>query len=97
MATEAANRFYGSNQWKACRIAYKKSVGGLCERCLKHGLYVSGEIVHHKEYINADNVTDPQVLTDFNNLELLCRKCHAEEHDRLKKRYKIDALGRVLV
>ena len=96
MATEAANRFYSSAEWKACRVAYKKSVGGLCERCLKKGLYNPGEIVHHKEYINADNLTDPQVLTDFKNLELLCRRCHAEEHDKLKRRYKIDAFGNVI-
>ena len=96
MSTDTANRFYGSAEWKACRAAYKKSVGGLCERCLKQGLYVPGEIVHHKEHINADNLTDPQILTDFNNLELLCRKCHAEVHGKQRKRYKIDAFGNVL-
>ena len=97
MAAEAANKFYSSIEWKTCRIAYKKSVGGLCERCLKKGLYNPGEIVHHRIHINAENITDPQILTDFKNLELLCRKCHAEEHDRTKKRYKIDAFGNVLV
>lgn len=97
MATEAANKFYGSAEWKACRIAYAKSVGGLCERCLKKGLYNPGEIVHHKTYINPENITDPQILTDFKNLELLCRKCHGEEHALTKKRYKIDAFGNVLI
>ena len=97
MATEAANRFYGSPEWKACRVAYKKMRGGLCERCLKQGLFVPGEIVHHKTYINANNITDPQILTDFRNLELLCRKCHAEEHERCRKRYKIDGFGHVLI
>ena len=97
MATEAANRFYKSTTWKKCREDYFRKAGGLCERCLKKGLYNPGEIVHHKTYINADNITDPQILTDFGNLELLCRKCHAEEHDKLKRRYKIDAFGNVII
>lgn len=96
MASEQANAFYSSSTWKQCRAAYKKQARGLCERCLKKGLYVPGVIVHHKTYINAANVTDPKILTDFNNLELLCRKCHGEEHDRIKKRYKFDAFGHVL-
>lgn len=97
MATQAASKFYGSAEWQAVRAAYKKSVGGLCERCLKRGLYNPGEIVHHKTYINMDNLTDPKVLTDFSNLELLCRKCHAEEHDKLKRRYQVDALGHIII
>lgn len=97
MATEAANRFYKSTTWKKCREDYFRKAGGLCERCLKRGIYNPGEIVHHKEYINANNLTDPRVLTDFDNLELLCRKCHAEEHDKMKRRYKIDAFGNVII
>ena len=97
MATEAANKFYKSPEWQRCREAYYHMVGGLCERCLKKGLYNPGEIVHHKVYINASNLLDPKILLDFNNLELLCRKCHAEEHDKVKKRYKIDAFGNVLI
>lgn len=97
MASEAANKFYSSQEWKDCRKAYKKSVGGLCERCLKKGLYNPGEIVHHKVYIDANNINDPAILTNFDNLELLCRKCHGEEHDKLKRRYKLDAFGRVLI
>ena len=94
---EYAKGFYSSNEWKACRAAYKKSVGGLCERCLKKGLIVAGEIVHHKNYINPDNVNDPEVLMNFDNLELLCRDCHAQEHLGRNKRYKLDELGRVLI
>lgn len=97
MATEAAKKFYDSTTWRECRKAYIKAARGLCERCLANGLYVPGEVVHHKTYINAENITDPQVLTDFNNLELLCRKCHEQEHGRLKRRYKIDAFGNVII
>lgn len=95
MATDAADRFYKSPAWKNCRAAYAKSKGGLCERCLKKGMYVPGEIVHHKIYINSDNINDPEVLLNWNNLELLCRGCHGLEHDSRKRRYTVDSMGRV--
>lgn len=95
MAKEYAQLFYNSKMWKDCRAAYKKSVGGLCERCLAKGLYNPGVIVHHKIYINPSNIKDPQVLTDFNNLELLCRDCHAEEHSHTQKRFVVDANGHI--
>ena len=40
--------FYNSQAWKDTRRNYKQSVGGLCERCLKKGLYNPAEVVHHK-------------------------------------------------
>ena len=109
MASEKAKSFYRSEAWKKCRAAYKRSVGGLCERCLKKGFIVPGVIVHHKTYISIDNITDPEILTSFENLELLCRPCHEEEHGTLKRnrerqlddarqqRYKIDLYGRVII
>lgn len=93
---EYAKKFYSSKQWQRCRTEYKKSVGGLCERCLKDGIIRSGEIVHHKEYINPDNITDPSILLNFDNLELLCREHHEREHRRKKGRYDVDELGRVI-
>lgn len=90
-----ARRFYSSKAWKETRKAYAKSKGGLCERCLKKGLYVPGVIVHHKIYLNPDNINDPAVSLNWNNLELVCRDCHAQEHDGLKRRYKVDELGRI--
>lgn len=92
---EFAKAFYTSQAWKECREAYRKSVGGLCERCLKSGLYTAGEIVHHKIHITPDNINDPNVTLNWDNLELVCRDCHAEIHGD-KRRYKIDAVGNVL-
>lgn len=98
MAREFARGFYNSKAWKDCRRAYASSVGGLCERCLAKGIITAGVIVHHKTYINPSNINDPAVLLSFDNLELLCRDCHAAEHSRQKdRRYTIDDFGRVLV
>lgn len=89
-----AESFYKSVAWRKCRAAYIKSVGGLCERCLKRGIYSSGVIVHHKIHLTPENIADPTISCCFDNLELLCRDCHAEEHSRLEKRYKFDEFGR---
>lgn len=105
MAKEFTKGFYNSVAWKNCRAAYRASVGGLCERCLRNGLYVPGEIVHHKKHIAPDNINDPSILLDWNNLELLCRGCHKEEHrddylrgrNAYKKRYRIDDFGNVII
>ncbi len=62
--------------------------------CLKQGLYVPGEIVHHKVPISPSNVEDPNITLSFENLMYLCRKHHAEVHEqRTKKRYVINPDG----
>ena len=95
-APEAQKAFYKSSAWKKCRAAYIAKVGGLCERCFARGYFVPGYIVHHKEYIDTDNITDPSVLLSFENLEYLCEKCHNQEHFGEKKRYMIRADGSVV-
>lgn len=94
-------RFYSSGAWKNCRASYKKSVGGLCERCLSRGIYTPGEIVHHsKQHVTPDNVDDPEVCFSFDNLMLVCRKCHAEIHEEMYghdvRRYRVDERGNVV-
>ena len=91
-----AETFYKSKEWKKCRAAYAKSVGGLCEPCFANGLIVPGVIVHHKTHITPDNISDPTVTLSWNNLELVCRDCHAKLHSDKPMRYKLDDLGRVI-
>lgn len=94
-----AVRFYSSKAWKKTRMAYAKSKRNLCEICLAKGLYKPGEIVHHKIHLSPDNINDPTVTLNWDNLQLVCRDCHADIHDydRRKRRYRIDDLGRVIV
>lgn len=91
-----AEWFYKSKEWQDCRNAFYKSRGGLCEDCLRRGLIVPGEAVHHKTFITKDNINNPAITLNPDNLELLCRDCHANRH-KGKRRYKVDALGRVTV
>lgn len=62
---------------------------------MKKGIYKRGEIVHHKNHITQDNIDDPEIALSWDNLELLCRDCHAGEHGKKKKRYTVDECGRV--
>jgi len=73
--TSKAKRFYKSKVWRDCRSSYITSVFGLCERCGE-----PGDIVHHKTYISMDNINDPRILLNHDNLELLCITCHNREH-----------------
>lgn len=92
-----AKGFYKSKAWKDCRTAYAASVGGLCEPCLKAGRYVAGEIVHHKIHVTPQNVNKPEIVLNFDNLELLCRECHSSAHGARQRRYQLDELGRVII
>ena len=94
--------FYNSKAWKDARRNYKQSVGGLCEECLKKGIITPAEIVHHKTPLTAENVSDMSVSLSWDNLQALCRPCHAKAHEemymqRTGKRYKIDDNGRVII
>ena len=92
---EFAYSFYNSKAWKRTRESYAKSQRNLCEICLSKGLLRPGEIVHHKVHLTPDNINDPTVTLSFDNLQCVCRECHAEIHDRRQRRYKIDEMGRV--
>lgn len=96
----AADSFYKTPSWIKTRNAYAASVGHLCERCLSYGRYEPGEIVHHKIHLTPDNYNDPTISLNWDNLELLCRKCHAEMHPEVykkkyKKRFFVDEFGRI--
>lgn len=91
-----ARYFYSSKAWKRTRDAYRRYRGGLCEICLASGLYVPGEIVHHKTELTPKNIDDPSVTLSYDNLQLVCRECHASIHERRQRRYKLDELGRVI-
>lgn len=95
MSKKYARAFYSSDAWEKTREAYRKSVGGLCEVCLAEGIYTPGVIVHHKTHLSPANITDPAVALSWDNLQLVCRDCHARIHAQKSRRYRVDELGRV--
>ena len=93
-----AESFYKSKQWKKCRELYAASVGGLCEICWDRGRIVPGEIVHHKVFLTPENINDPNITLNWQNLQLVCRDCHAEIHKgETARRYKIAENGEIIL
>jgi len=67
---------------------------------MSKGMVTPAEIVHHKIPLTDENINDLSISLSWDNLEALCRLCHAEAHEemyrqRTKKRYKVDRFGRV--
>ena len=94
--------FYNSQAWKDTRRSYRQSAGHLCERCLERGIITSADVVHHIVPLTKDTVNDPNLSLNWDNLQCLCRKCHAEVHKeiynkRAKRRYSIDDNGKVVM
>ena len=92
-----AEEFYKSQAWKSCRQAYMSMAAGLCEDCLKEGRYTAAEIIHHRVPITEENISDPSITLDFNNLKAVCRVCHAKAHGGRQRRYIVDEMGRVTI
>lgn len=100
MHQQFANEFYSSAAWKRCRRELAKARGGMCERCYKKGLVVVGTKehpleAHHKTPLTPENINDPAIALNLDNLELLCKSCHDEERQRAQKRWRVDEYGRV--
>lgn len=75
MAKEFAKSFYKSRAWRQCRDAFFVSKHGQCERCGG-----AGHIVHHVKEISPENINDPNVTLNWDNLQLVCQPCHNQIH-----------------
>ena len=76
MAKDFAKQVYKSRRWQKCRKAYIAERilvdGGLCEECHER----LGYIVHHKVMLTEANISDPDIVYSFENLEYVCKQCH---------------------
>lgn len=88
--SKATHKFYETPEWKTVRENYRKKVGGLCEYCLARGIYNACEAVHHKIHVTPQNMYNPQITLNEDNLVALCRECHGNEHRKDNPRYIID-------
>ncbi len=98
MAKEWAKSFYNTKAWKECRKSYmQKRIsidGGMCETCGRE----LGYIVHHKEWLTPENINDPLISLNHDNLKYDCLICHnqeekSKEEDRC---YYFDSTGDII-
>lgn len=74
-----AKRKYDS-RWNRIRKAYAKA-HPWCEECLKQGIYVPVEQVHHRKPLSEGGTHD------WENLESLCTSCHSKIHAKRGDRF----------
>lgn len=79
MAKDFSRKFYNTQAWIKTAKAYKQSKFGLCEKCGQ-----PGEEVHHIIALTPDNINDPNISLNWDNLMLLCRSCHELIEEKAK-------------
>ncbi len=67
--------FYQTKAWRRLARAFMLSKSYICERCGR-----PAEIAHHKTHITPQNLHDPAITLNAQNLEALCLTCHNWEH-----------------
>lgn len=97
MAKDFAKGFYDSRAWQKCRasfIAERTAVdGGMCEVCHSE----PGYIVHHKIWLTPDNISNPDVTLNHDNLMYVCHTCHNKiEQESEPERYTFDETGQLV-
>ena len=91
MAKPWAKKFYRSKEWQVTREYILKRDNYLCQRCGE-----PAEEIHHIIRLTPQNITDPKVTMNPDNLISLCKNCHFEEHKtekivaRIKANKKVD-------
>ena len=71
---------------------------GICADCMSRGIITPAEEVHHIQELTPNNIDDPGITLNMNNLICLCRECHQARHDHgSRPRYSVDSFGRVEV
>ena len=79
MALEYAKPFYNSKKWKDLRLMVCQTRHWTCDECGEYG-----DQVHHIIEITPDNIDDPNVTLNENNLQLLCEECHNSKRREVK-------------
>lgn len=77
MARKFAKAFYRSKEWERVRQYVLLRDKFLCRHC-----GAPAREVHHIIPLSPDNIWDPSVTLNPDNLISLCRDCHMREHER---------------
>lgn len=83
MSQRFSKKFYRSKQWEDVRDLVMKRDHGLCQRCARMGRMTAAVEVHHIEPLTPQNIGNPDVTLNLDNLTALCHQCHREIHREL--------------
>ena len=75
MAREFAKSFYKSTAWDNVRQYCLMRDSYLCQQCGQ-----PADDVHHIIHLSPDNIGDPRISLNPDNLVSLCRDCHFKMH-----------------
>lgn len=73
--SDKQNQFYWSKEWRSVRDYYLAKTNYLCELCGK-----PAKIVHHKIWLDEDNLDDLEISLNEENLQSVCHDCHNKIH-----------------
>ena len=82
MAKDYATVFYSSKKWKDIRKQVAEESFYICSICGKP-TYSNQGIVHHKIPVTEENINDPSITLNKNNLMYVCRNCHEALHKQM--------------
>jgi 5-methylcytosine-specific restriction endonuclease McrA len=74
MSKPYAKAFYKSKQWQAVRREVLRRDLYMCQDCKVN----RAEEVHHIQEITPENIGDPNITLNPNNLTSLCHTCHTK-------------------
>ena len=83
MAKDWSKPFYNSRVWKAQRETVLKRDKYICT---EPGCHRHAEEVHHIKELTEENVGDPKISLDMNNLRSLCGDCHKRITKQMKQK-----------
>ncbi len=95
-------KFYNSTAWRKLSHDYAQSRAWICERCGNRNIDYKRPIYkqlhcHHKIPLTDENIDNPDISLNVDNLILLCQKCHnaVDSEDVLQEGLYFDENGMV--
>ena len=83
-------RLLNDKRWKLLRAEVFRRANGLCELCLKEGIYKPGVDVHHIRPVEQAKTVQgmERRAYDPKNCQLLCVACHIKVHQDMRTHTK---------
>ena len=80
MAKPWEKKLLNRKAWEKCRTGFISERiridGGMCQVCRKN----LGYIVHHKIHLTPENINNPEITLNWDNLSYECKDCH-DQHE----------------